>query len=157
MSSGAIFRSALGSTGPGGIHPFTCPSRFVSIHLKPGSALAHLQSISLYPSSLYSSTYPSIHPYVHTYIHLPMVLQSLGLQVQTFQSKHSAPPGFTHLKIMAFREHQAGAEWSGMHFLPSPPKTGGDNKLSHKTTARATLLKAAAQCRGWLGFTAATL
>lgn len=122
VSSGSIFRSALGSTGPVDTHPFTCPSRVVSIHLKPGSPLAHLRSISLYPSSLYSSTYPSIHPYTCTYIHLPVVLQALGLQVQTFQPKHSAPPGFTHLKLMALREHQAGAEWSGMHasFPPLP-------------------------------------
>nr|KAF6303979.1 hypothetical protein mMyoMyo1_008960 [Myotis myotis] len=84
------------------------------------SPLTH-QSSSV---SIHLSTHLSIHPSVCLSIHPLMVRHSLGLQAQTFQAKHSAPPGCTHLRIMVFRERGQGLSgWDTRP--PCPPRTGG--------------------------------
>lgn len=118
-SSCPVFRSALGSTGPIGTHPFHLPPHCL---LHPSQARQPSPSPLIHQSSLYTYLL-CILPLIHPSIHPPMIFHPLGPQGQTFQAEQSAPQGFAHLKITE-QEHWVGAEWGQdvyfLPFLPSP-------------------------------------
>lgn len=109
-------RSALGTPGAIGTHPFTCLSR-VCEH--PSQARQASRSSLIYPSSLYTHLlciHPLSQPASHPASDSLTVIHSLGPEAQISQVKHSAPEGFPHHE-MVFGECQAGLTGVG-HTLP---------------------------------------
>lgn len=140
-SSGPVFGSALGSTGPVSTHPFTCRSRACE---HPSHAKQPSQS----PLTHQSSSVPIlIHPSIHPSIRLPVHTSAYGTSLSRtpgpdFPGKTLSPTRMYPPQNHGVQGAQAGAQWVG-HMSSLPSQDRWDHEQSRQVKAPATVLKAA--------------